>query len=70
MRLSSHPSRKSVIAALIATEKLVPWKALAMRGVMVVLLALAIGVALSPGDVPGLTLPDAQPMDGMRMQMD
>jgi predicted metal-binding membrane protein len=47
----------ALIAALIAAERLLPWKAVATRGVTVVLLALAIAVALSPDDVPGLTLP-------------
>ncbi len=47
------------IAALIALEKLLPWKALANRGIAVVLLALGLGVAFTPSDVPGLTLPDS-----------
>ena len=59
----------ALIAALIAAEKLLPWKAVATRGATAVLLALAIGVAVSPEDVPGLTLPSsseaAPPMDGM-----
>jgi predicted metal-binding membrane protein len=45
------------IAALIALEKLLPWKALANRGVAVLLLALGLGVAFTPASVPGLTLP-------------
>jgi predicted metal-binding membrane protein len=45
------------VAALIALEKLVPWRALATGTVTAVLLALAIGVAAAPGSVPGLTLP-------------
>jgi predicted metal-binding membrane protein len=48
-----------VVAGLIAVEKLLPWKALANRTVAVALLVLGLGVALSPGDVPGLTLPDS-----------
>jgi predicted metal-binding membrane protein len=59
----------ALIAALIAAEKLLPWKAVATRGVMAVLLTLAIAVAVSPERVPGLTLPDspdaAQPMEAM-----
>jgi predicted metal-binding membrane protein len=47
------------IAALIATEKLLPWKALANRGIAVLLLALGLAVAFVPGDVPGLTAPDS-----------
>jgi predicted metal-binding membrane protein len=52
----------ALVAALIAAEKLLPWKAAATRGVAVVLLALAIGVALAPDDVPGLTVPDSAMM--------
>jgi predicted metal-binding membrane protein len=47
------------IAALIATEKLLPWKAVANRGIAAVLLALGLAVAIAPGDVPGLVLPDS-----------
>ena len=45
------------VAALIATEKLLPWKAAANRGVALVLLSLGIAVALAPEGVPGLTIP-------------
>jgi predicted metal-binding membrane protein len=45
------------VAALIAVEKLLPWKAVANRGIAVLLLALALAVALVPEDVPGLTIP-------------
>lgn len=47
------------IAVLIAVEKLLPWKDLANRLVALTLLALALGVALAPHEVPGLTLPDS-----------
>jgi predicted metal-binding membrane protein len=47
----------AVVAALIALEKTLPWKRTAMFGTALVLLALAIGVIASPGDVPGLTVP-------------
>jgi hypothetical protein len=47
------------IAALIALEKLLPWKALANRGIAVVLLILGLAVAFTPESVPGLTLPDS-----------
>jgi predicted metal-binding membrane protein len=60
------------IAALIAIEKLLPWKAVANRGIAVLLLALGLAVAFAPGDVPGLTLPDspeaAGAMDAMGME--
>ena len=62
------------IAALIAIEKLLPWKALANRGIAVLLLVLGLGVAFTPGDVPGLTLPDSpearQAMESMGMEED
>jgi predicted metal-binding membrane protein len=48
-----------VIAALIVLEKVLPWRETAERVTVVVLLALAIGVAFFPGQVPGLTTPDS-----------
>jgi predicted metal-binding membrane protein len=60
------------IAALIATEKLLPWQAIANRGIAVLLLVLGIAVAFAPEDVPGLTLPDSaeasQAMEAMGME--
>ncbi len=47
------------VAALIAIEKLLPWRAFANRGVALLLLALGIAVAFAPDRVPGLTLPDS-----------
>jgi predicted metal-binding membrane protein len=47
----------AVIAALIATEKLLPWRSAATIGVATVLAALAIGVSAAPTQVPGLTVP-------------
>jgi predicted metal-binding membrane protein len=59
------------IAALIAVEKLVPWKALANRGIAVLLLVLGLSVAFTADDVPGLTLPNSpeaqQAMESMGM---
>jgi predicted metal-binding membrane protein len=46
------------VAALIATEKLLPWKAVANRGIAVTLVVLGLAVAFVPEDVPGLTEPD------------
>jgi predicted metal-binding membrane protein len=48
-----------MIAALIAFEKLLPWKAVANRGIAVLLVVLGLGVAFAADDVPGLTLPDS-----------
>jgi predicted metal-binding membrane protein len=47
------------VAALIAIEKLLPWKAVANRGVTVMLLVVGLAVAFAPEGVPGLTLPDS-----------
>jgi cytochrome c biogenesis protein CcdA len=52
------------VAALIAVEKLLPWKAAANRGIAVLLVVLGLAVAFAPGRVPGLTLPSES---GMRM---
>ncbi|HEY2335205.1 MAG TPA: DUF2182 domain-containing protein [Solirubrobacterales bacterium] len=49
----------ALIAALIAAEKLLPWKALANRGIAVLLVGLGLSVALAPGRVPGLVLPNS-----------
>jgi predicted metal-binding membrane protein len=48
-----------LIAALIAIEKLVPWKAPANRTIAAALAALGIAIALVPSHMPGLTLPTA-----------
>ncbi len=45
------------VAALIAIEKMLPWKLLANRGIAVLLIALGLSVALFPESVPGLTIP-------------
>jgi predicted metal-binding membrane protein len=52
------------VAALIALEKLVPWKVPAKGGVAVLLAVLAVGVAVAPERVPGLTLPGSPPAMG------
>jgi predicted metal-binding membrane protein len=60
-----------LIAALIVIEKVLPWRETAEGVTLVVLLALAIGVAFFPGQVPGLTVPDStaatHAMDSMSM---
>lgn len=45
------------VAALIAVEKLLPWRVFANRGVALLLVVLGIAVAFAPGRVPWLTLP-------------
>src|SRR5688500_3099375 len=59
----------ALIAALIALEKLLPWKAVANRGVAVTLAVLGLAVAFAPEDVPGLTLPDSAPAHESMMRM-
>jgi predicted metal-binding membrane protein len=56
-----------VVAALVALEKLLPWKRLAFGAVAGLLVVLALAVALAPEDLPGLTLP-AGPDMGPAMQ--
>jgi predicted metal-binding membrane protein len=56
------------VAALIAAERLLPWKAPAVRAVAVVLVVLGLAVAIAPESVPGLTIPgsdDAMPAMSM-----
>jgi hypothetical protein len=61
-----------LVAALIATEKLLPWPTVATRGIAVLLAVLAIALAFAPEDMPGLTVPgstDAAPaMEKMSME--
>jgi predicted metal-binding membrane protein len=53
----------AVVAALIAAERLLTWRAPAVYGVAVVLAALAVWIAVAPGTLPGFTVPGA--MGGM-----
>jgi predicted metal-binding membrane protein len=46
------------VAALIALEKIVPWRRVASWGTAAVLLALAISVVAAPHSVPGLVVPN------------
>jgi predicted metal-binding membrane protein len=46
-----------LVAALIAAEKLLPWRTVATRGIAMLLAVLAVAVAFAPEDVPGLTIP-------------
>jgi predicted metal-binding membrane protein len=59
------------VAALIAAEKLLPWKAIANSGIAVLLTVLAIAVAFTPEDVPSLTIPGSpETMQAMGMEDD
>jgi len=55
------------IAALIAIEKLLPWKAVANRSIALLLVSLGLAVAFIPEDVPGLTVPSDASVPGMHM---
>jgi predicted metal-binding membrane protein len=59
----------AVIAALIAAEKLLPWRAIANRGIAALLVVLAIAIAFAPAEVPALTVPGSpeamKPMGAM-----
>jgi len=57
------------VAALVAVEKMLPWRVAARNGVAVLLLLLGLGVALSPEQVPGLTLPDSSRAQMSTMSM-
>ena len=48
-----------LIAALIAAEKLLPWRALASYGIAGLFLVMGVLVAFSPSSMPGLILPDS-----------
>jgi predicted metal-binding membrane protein len=52
-----------VIAALIAIERLLPWRASIEGATVALLLALALGVAFFPEQVPGLTVPSSMPAE-------
>jgi len=52
------------VTALIAAERLLPWRTPAVYGVAAALAVLAVWIAVDPGTVPGLTLPMG-PMGGM-----
>ena len=57
------------IAALIAAEKLLPWRAIANRGIAILLVVLAIAVAFTPADVPSLTIPGSpEAIEAMGME--
>jgi hypothetical protein len=59
------------ISALIAVEKLLPWRRLATATVVLLLAALGVGLMAAPSDVPGLTIPGSpaaqRAMNGMHM---
>ena len=46
-----------VVAALIAVQKLAPWRQAAVMATVAVVLALGVALLVSPAAVPGLTVP-------------
>jgi predicted metal-binding membrane protein len=55
----------AVVAGLIAVEKVVPWRRVAVYGTAAALLALGVVVLAAPKALPGLTIPGSHPMGGM-----
>jgi predicted metal-binding membrane protein len=55
-----------VVVAIIAAERLLPWKLLARSAAAVLLVVLGLGVAFAPGSVPNFT--DPSHASGMRMK--
>jgi predicted metal-binding membrane protein len=47
----------ALVGALIAMQKLAPWRRTAVVATVVVLLALGVTLLAAPGDLPGLTVP-------------
>ncbi|MFL5959561.1 MAG: DUF2182 domain-containing protein [Gaiellaceae bacterium] len=47
----------AVVAALITVEKLLPWRRVAVWSTTALLLALAVGVFVTPGAIPGFVVP-------------
>lgn len=52
----------TVVAALIAVEKLLPHRRVAVYGTAVILLAVGVLLAAAPDQVPGMTIPGAHAM--------
>ena len=55
------------VAALIAVEKLVPWRRVATFGTAALLVTLGVLVLAAPSAVPGLTIPGSGPMPMQQM---
>jgi predicted metal-binding membrane protein len=55
----------AIVAGLIATEKTVPWRRAATYGTALLLVALGVLVLVAPHALPGLHVPEDQPMPEM-----
>jgi predicted metal-binding membrane protein len=56
----------AVVAAIIAVEKLLPWRRVALYGTTALLVVLALLVLTVPEHLPGLTIPVPGGMPGMQ----
>jgi predicted metal-binding membrane protein len=52
----------ALVAAVVALEKTLPWRRVAMGGTTALLLVLGVLLLVSPGSVPALTVPGDSPM--------
>ena len=52
----------AAVAGLIAAEKTVPWRRVAVYGTTAILLALGVLLFTAPDAIPGLTIPGGNPM--------
>ena len=58
------------VAGLIAVEKVLPWRRVAVYGTAAILVVLGVLLLAAPDAVPGLTIPGSDamaPMNGMEM---
>jgi predicted metal-binding membrane protein len=55
------------VAGLIAVEKTMPWRRVAVYGTAAILFGLGLLVLLAPDAIPGLTMPGSSPMPHMGM---
>jgi predicted metal-binding membrane protein len=51
----------ALVAAVVAAEKLLPWRRMTGRGIALLLVLLGAAVALAPGSLPGFTEPHEMP---------
>jgi predicted metal-binding membrane protein len=58
----------AIVAGLIAAEKTVPWRHVAIYGTAAILLTLGVLLFTAPDAIPGLTIPGGDPMP-MQQQM-
>ena len=55
------------VAGLIAVEKTMPWRRVAVYGTALILFGLGLLVLVAPDAIPGLTMPGSSPMPHMGM---